>query len=50
MSFSFELHPIRGLKKMQMRMGLALIVMVAMGAWRIRQQHSERMRSLVHSA
>ena len=49
-SFGFELHTIRGLKKMQMRSGLALIVMLAMALGRIRQQHPEHLRSLVRSA
>ena len=49
-SFGFELHTIRGFQKMQMRSGLALIVMLAMAVGRIRQQHPERMRSLVRSA
>ena len=49
-SFGFELHTIRGLQKMQMRSGLALIVMLAMAVGRIRQQHPDLMRSLVRSA
>ena len=49
-SFGFEVHTIRGLKKMHMRSGLALIVMLAMALGRIRQQHPEHVRSLVWSA
>ena len=48
-SFGFEVHTIRGLKKMRMRSGLALIVMLAMALGRIRQQHPEHLRSLVWS-
>ena len=49
-SFGFELHTIRGLKKMRLRSGLALIVMLAMALGRIRQQRPELTRSLVRSA
>ena len=49
-SFGFELHTIRGQKKMEMRTGLALIVMLAMAVGRIRQQHPDLLRSLVRSA
>ena len=49
-SLGFELHTIRGLQKMQMRTGLALIVMLAMAVGRIRQQRPDLMRSLVRSA
>ncbi|WP_242823908.1 transposase [Sulfobacillus thermosulfidooxidans] len=48
-SFGLELHTIRGLKKMQLRCGLALIVMLAMALGRIRQRQPERMRRLVGS-
>jgi hypothetical protein len=43
----FERHTIRGLTKMQARMGLALVVMLAMAAGRILAGQSEHMRSLV---
>ncbi|WP_028962023.1 transposase [Sulfobacillus thermosulfidooxidans] len=46
-SFGLELHTIRGLKKMHLRCGLALIVMLAMALGRIRQRQPERMRRLV---
>ncbi len=49
-SFGFEVHTIRGLKKMRMRSGLALIVMLAMALGRIRQQHPKHLRSVVWSA
>ncbi len=49
-SFGFERHTIRGLKKMRLRAGLALTVMLAMAIGRIRQQHPEHLRSLVWSA
>jgi hypothetical protein len=48
-SFGFELHTIRGLQKMQLRCGLALVVMLAMALGRIRQRQPERMRRLVGS-
>lgn len=49
-SFGFELHTIRGLTKMRVRCGLALLVMLGMALGRIRQQHPELLRSLVRSA
>ena len=48
-SFGFERHFIRGLKKMRVRVGLALIVMLAMALGSIRRGHRQRMRSLVWS-
>ena len=48
-SFGFERHFIRGLKKMEMRVGLALCVMLAMAVGRIKGQRQELMRSLVKS-
>jgi len=48
-SFGFEKHFIRGQKKMEMRVGLALCVMLAMAVGRIKEQHKELMRSLVKS-
>jgi len=48
-SFGFEKHFIRGLKKMELRVGLALCVMLAMAVGRIKEQHHELMRSLVKS-
>jgi hypothetical protein len=43
----FELHTLRGLAKMQLRVGLALVVMLAMALGRIRANQRELMRSLV---
>jgi len=43
----FENHTIRGLKKMQTRVGLALVVMLAMAMGRIRIGQQKEMRSLV---
>ena len=48
-SFGFEKHFIRGQKKMEVRVGLALCVMLAMAVGRIKEQHQELMRSLVKS-
>jgi len=48
-SFGFEKHFIRGQKKMEIRVGLALCVMLAMAVGRIKEQHQELMRSLVKS-
>ena len=49
-SFGFERHFIRGLKKMKLRCGLALIVMLAMALGRIKEKQRDRMRSLVKAA
>jgi hypothetical protein len=46
-SFGFEQHFIRGLAKMQTRVGLALAVMMAMALGHIRQDRPQQMRSLV---
>lgn len=46
-SFGFEQHYIRGLQKMKVRMGLALVVMLAMGLGHVRAGNKEDMRSLV---
>jgi hypothetical protein len=43
----FELHTIRGLKKMEVRVGIALVVLLAMALGRIRAGQSEHMRSLL---
>lgn len=42
----FEHHTIRGMKKMKMRVTLALVVMLAMALGRIRAGQSDKMRSL----
>lgn len=49
-SFGFEKHFIRGIKKMQVRCGLALIVMLGMAYGRVKEKQQEQMRSLVTSA
>lgn len=46
-SFGFERHFIRGLAKMQTRMGLALAVMMAMALGHVKAGRPEQMRSLV---
>jgi transposase len=46
-SFEFERHFIRGQKKMQLRVGLALCVMLAMAVGRIKEKQPKKMRSLV---
>jgi transposase len=46
-SFGFERHFIRGQKKMQLRVGLALCVMLAMAVGRIKEKQPDKMRSLV---
>lgn len=49
-SFGFERHYIRGLKKMKLRCGLSLSVMLTIAVGRLRQKHPELMRSLVKVA
>ena len=49
-SFGFEKHYIRGLKKMKIRCGIALCVMLAMAVGRIKENQADKMRSLVKSA
>ncbi len=48
-SFGFEKHFIRGQKKMEIRVGLALCVMLAMAVGRIKEEQAELLRSLVKS-
>ncbi|WP_242968328.1 hypothetical protein [Sulfobacillus sp. hq2] len=48
-AFGFEWYTIRGFKKMHLRCGLALVVMLAMALGRIRQRRSQRARRLVGS-
>lgn len=50
LSFGFEHHFIRGINKMRLRMGLALVVMLAMAVGRIRADQHQHMRSLVKPA
>ena len=49
-SFGFEKHHIRGKKKMEIRCGIALCVMLAMAVGRIKVKQADKMRSLVKSA
>ncbi len=49
-SFGFEIHTIRGIKKMKLRCGLALCVMLAMALGRIKEKQGENLRSLVKAA
>ena len=49
-SFGFEHHFIRGQKKMQLRVSLALTVMLTMALGRVREKRKELMRSLVKAA
>ncbi len=49
-SFGFENHYIRGQRKMELRVGLSLIVMLAMAVGRIKQSQPELIRSLVRPA
>jgi hypothetical protein len=49
-SYGFERHYIRGLRKMKLRCGLALSVMLAIAVGRLRQNQQELMRSLVKTA
>ena len=48
-SFGFERHFIRGMKKMRVRMGMALVVMLAMALGSIQLGQQYQMRSLVWS-
>jgi len=43
----FEYHFIRGMAKMKLRMGLALVVMLAMAVGRIKKNQKEKLRSFV---
>jgi hypothetical protein len=49
-SFGFEQHFIRGLKKMRLRVGLALIVMLAMALGRVKEKRLDKLRSLTRAA
>jgi hypothetical protein len=49
-SFGFEQHYIRGLKKMKLRCGIALCIMLAMALGRIKEKQKDYMRSLVQVA
>ncbi len=49
-SFGFENHFIRGQKKMDLRVGMALSVMLALAVGRVKANQNELMRSLVKTA
>ena len=49
-SFGFERHYIRGKRKMSIRCGIALCVMLAMAVGRIKEKRQDLMRSLVKTA
>jgi len=49
-SLGFENHTIRGLDKMELRCGMALMAMLAMALGRIREKQEEKMRSLIAAA
>jgi hypothetical protein len=49
-SFGFEKHYIRGIRKMELRCGLALIVMLGMAYGRVKEKQPEKLRSLVKPA
>jgi len=49
-SFGFEQHYIRGLKKMELRCSLALCIMLAMALGRVKEKQKDYMRSLVRAA
>lgn len=49
-SYGFENHTIRGLKKMKLQCSLSLMVMLAMAVGRIKEKQKEKMRSLVGAA
>lgn len=46
-SFGFENHTIRGMEKMKVKCGLALCIMLAMDLGRIKENQSQKMRSLI---
>jgi len=48
--FGFEEHFILGRKKMKLRVGLALPVMLAMALGRVKESQAEKLRSLVQAA
>jgi hypothetical protein len=45
--FGFEKHYIRGIKKMKIRCGMALCVMLAMAVARIKEKQEDKIRSFV---
>jgi len=49
-SFGFEQHFIRGQQKMQLRLSLAMLVMLAMAYGRVKEKQKDKLRSLVKAA
>lgn len=49
-SFGFEEHFVRGLKKMKLKCSLSLCIMLAMAVGRVKQKREDLMRSLVKTA
>lgn len=49
-SYGFEKHYTRGIKKMKVKCGIALCVMLAMAVGRIKENQAGKMRSLVQAA
>lgn len=49
-SFGFEQHFIRGQKKMRLRVGLALMVMLSMALGRVKEKQKHKLRSLLQAA
>jgi len=49
-SFGFENHYIKGMKKMRLRCSMAMMVMLAMALGRVREKKIEDVRSLVKAA
>jgi len=49
-SFGFEHHFVRGLRKMKIKTGIALSVMLAMALGHVRNKRQDRLRSLVQPA
>jgi hypothetical protein len=48
--FGFEEHFIRGLAKMKLRLGLAMLVMLAMAVGRVKEKQRDKLRSLIKAA
>ena len=47
-SFGFEKHTTRGMKKMRLKVGLAMVVMLSLAVGAIQSGRKEKMRSLVN--
>ncbi|SDL71015.1 hypothetical protein SAMN04488692_1081, partial [Halarsenatibacter silvermanii] len=46
----FSEHTVRGLKKMKLKTGLSLLIMLAMAVGRIKEGQKNKIRSLVKAA